>query len=97
MRPSTIRPPHIRALFLVFALACAAVAQVSAQVTPLDTPQVVLPYPITDPPGTGDTNTGTIDLENPDNVTNNVVYDPVTGQYIMQSTHRGQLRLPPAP
>ncbi|MBP9159288.1 MAG: cell surface protein SprA [Flavobacteriales bacterium] len=85
MRPSTIRPPHIRALFLVFALACAAVAQVSAQVTPLDTPQVVLPYPITDPPGTGDTNTGTIDLENPDNVTNDVVYDPVTGQYILRS------------
>jgi cell surface protein SprA len=52
----------------------------------VDSPQIDLQYPITDPPAPGDNNTGTIDLATPENVTNEVVYDPVTGQYIMQST-----------
>ena len=51
----------------------------------VDSPQIDLPYPIVDPPDPGNTNTGTIDLAPPGNVTNEVVYDPVTGQYIMQS------------
>jgi cell surface protein SprA len=52
----------------------------------LDSPQIDLQYPIMDPPAPGDNNTGTIDLAPPGNVTNDVVYDPVTGQYILQST-----------
>ncbi len=52
----------------------------------VDSPQIDLPYPIVDPPNPGDQNTGTIDLQNPANIQNNVVYDPATGQYIMQST-----------
>ena len=52
----------------------------------VDSPLINLPYPIIDPPAGGDQNTGTIDLQNPANIENNVVYDPVTGQYIMQST-----------
>ena len=52
----------------------------------VDSPEIDLQYPITDPPAPGVNNTGTIDLATPDNVTNEVVYDPVTGQYIMQST-----------
>src|SRR5690606_11849674 len=51
----------------------------------VDSPQIDLHYPIIDPPGTGDENTGTIDLGAPDNVTNDVVYDPITGQYILRS------------
>ena len=52
----------------------------------VDSPQIDLQYPITDPPAPGNTGTGTVDLAAPENVTNEVVYDPVTGQYIMQSS-----------
>jgi len=52
----------------------------------VDSPQTDLHYPIVDPPATGDENTGTIDLGTPSNVTNDVVYDPVTGEYILRST-----------
>ncbi|MBP7513457.1 MAG: cell surface protein SprA [Flavobacteriales bacterium] len=52
----------------------------------VDSPEIDLQYPITDPPAPGSNNTGTVDLAAPENVTNEVVYDPVTGQYIMQST-----------
>jgi cell surface protein SprA len=51
----------------------------------VDSPQIDLHYPIIDPPSTGDNNTGTIDLGTPSNVTNDVVYDPVTGQYVLRS------------
>jgi cell surface protein SprA len=51
----------------------------------VDSPNVDLHYPIIDPPATSDENTGTIDLGTPSNVTNDVVYDPVTGQYILRS------------
>ncbi len=57
----------------------------STMVLPVDSPEVDLHYPIVDPPSSGDNNTGTIDLGTPSNVTNDVVYDPVTGQYILQS------------
>ncbi len=51
----------------------------------VDSPEIQLHYPITDPPAPGDNNTGTIDLGAPGNVTNDVIYDPATGQYILQS------------
>ncbi|HEY0976517.1 MAG TPA: cell surface protein SprA, partial [Flavobacteriales bacterium] len=50
----------------------------------VDSPEVDLTYPIVDPPN-NDPNTGTIDLGAPGNVENDVVYDPVTGQYILRS------------
>ncbi len=56
-----------------------------APVMQVDSPQIDLQYPITDPPATGDGNTGTIDLGTPGNVTNDVLYDPATGQYILRS------------
>ncbi len=56
-----------------------------AVIMQVDSPQIDLHYPITDPPATGDQNTGTIDLGTPGNVTNDVVYDPATGQYILRS------------
>ena len=37
----------------------------SSMVLPVDSPEVDLHYPITDPPATGDNNTGTIDLATP--------------------------------
>lgn len=51
----------------------------------VDSPQIDLHYPIADPPAPGDNNTGTIDLATPSNVQNDVIYDPNTGQYILQS------------
>ena len=56
-----------------------------APVLQVDSPQTDLHYPIIDPPATGDGNTGTIDLNTPSNVTNDVIYDPVTGEYILRS------------
>ncbi len=52
----------------------------------VDSPQIELQYPILDQPATGTQQGGTIDLQQPGNIQNNVVYDPVTGQYIIQST-----------
>lgn len=52
----------------------------------VDSPEIDLQYPIVDQPAPGDNNTGTIDLAPPENVTDDVVYDPITGQYIIQST-----------
>ncbi len=50
----------------------------------VDSPQIDLHYPISDPPNAGES-TGTVDLVPPQNVQNDVVYDPITGQYILQS------------
>jgi cell surface protein SprA len=52
----------------------------------VDSPLIDLQYPIIDPPAQGNQSTGTIDLGDPGNIQNNVVYDPATGQYILQST-----------
>ncbi|MBK9761752.1 MAG: cell surface protein SprA [Flavobacteriales bacterium] len=77
-------------LFVLLALACIADAELLAAdpwalVQQVDTPEIDLQYPIIDPPAPGENNTGTIDLAPPENVTNDVVYDPITGQYILQS------------
>lgn len=55
----------------------------------VDSPEVELQYPLTDPLTPGAPSTGNINLEDPENIENNVVYDPVTGQYIIQSTVGG--------
>lgn len=56
---------------------------------PLDSPDVDLIYPIIDPYGTNQQNTGLIDLNNPSNIQYEVVYDPVTGQYVVQNSVGG--------
>ena len=45
-----------------------------------DTPEVDLVWPITDPLVPGGQSNGGINLQNPENIENDVVYDPVTGQ-----------------
>lgn len=78
----------LRALAALMLLALAGGARAERAwgvVLQVDSPQTDLHYPITDPPGAGDNNTGIIDLSTPSNVTNDVVYDPVTGQYILRS------------
>lgn len=52
----------------------------------VDSPEIQLPYPITDPIVPGGDQGSTINLGDPDNVNEEVIYDPVTGQYILQST-----------
>ncbi|MCB9182861.1 MAG: cell surface protein SprA [Flavobacteriales bacterium] len=54
-----------------------------------DTPEVDLVYPIQDPLIPGGSNPSLINLENPENIENDVLYDPETGQYILQSTVGG--------
>lgn len=86
LRPSSLL---LRGLFLLAVAAAGAIPALAsgflAPVMQVDSPQIDLHYPIIDPPGTGVENTGTIDLGTPGNVTNDVVYDPVTGQYILRS------------
>lgn len=55
----------------------------------VDTPQVELVYPITDPVAPGAGSGGLVNLGDPENIQNNVIYDPVTGQYVIQSSVGG--------
>lgn len=54
----------------------------------VDSP-VNLQFPITDPLTPGAPSTGSINLEDPGNIENEVIYDPESGQYIMRSTVGG--------
>ncbi len=54
-----------------------------------DSPEVDMPWPIQDPLAPGQTGGSGLDLENPENIQNDVIYDPETGQYIIQSTVGG--------
>ena len=67
-----------RALPLLFLIICSG--SVFAQ------DDIELIYPITDPLDPSQTNTGIMDLNNPSNIFYDVVYDPVTGQYVFTST-----------
>jgi cell surface protein SprA len=60
----------------------------SAPQVPVDSPEVDLVWPLQDPLAPGQT-PGGINLQDPDNIQNDVLYDPETGQYIMQSTVGG--------
>ncbi len=82
--PSILRSLAVFAL-LAFGLQSAWANGFTAPVLQVDSPQTDLHYPIVDPPATSDGNTGTIDLNTPSNVTNDVIYDPVTGSYILRS------------
>jgi len=55
----------------------------------VDTPEVDLVYPITDPNAPGAGSTGLVNLGDPENIQNDVIYDPVTGQYIVNSSVGG--------
>lgn len=61
----------------------------SVQVLQADTPETDLVWPITDPLAPGGQSQGPINLQDPENIENDVIYDPVTGQYIMRSTVGG--------
>ncbi|MCB9170499.1 MAG: cell surface protein SprA [Flavobacteriales bacterium] len=55
----------------------------------VDSPQIDLVWPLTDDPAGGSTDPNGVDLGAPSNIENDVIYDPVTGQYILQSTVGG--------
>lgn len=55
----------------------------------VDSPEVELPWPITDPLAPGQPPEGGINLNDPENIENEVIYDPETGQYIIQQTVGG--------
>ncbi len=52
----------------------------------VDSPDVDLVYPLEDPVDGAQDVDNLIDLPDPDNIDNNVIYDPETGQYIFNST-----------
>jgi len=54
----------------------------------VDSPEVELVWPIQADPGTGQNN-GVVDLEDPQNIESDVIYDPVTGQYILNRSVGG--------
>ena len=56
---------------------------------PVDSPEVELVWPIIDPVAPGDPATGGLNLQDPENIENEVIYDPETGQYVIQSTVGG--------
>ncbi len=61
----------------------------------VDSPEVDLPWPLTDPLSPGEPPGGSLNLENPSNIEDEVIYDPETGQYIMQSTVGGSFDFRP--
>ena len=86
--------PTARWLLLAFValgsqVVMAKTALYTSVVLQADSPEVELQYPLTDPLVPGAPAGGNINLENPENIQNEVIYDPVTGQYIVQSTVGG--------
>jgi cell surface protein SprA len=82
-----------RAALLVLLVLCAATEVQAALfgnlILQVDSPEVDLQWPITDPLSPGEQPTGGINLQDPDNIQYDVIYDPETGQYILQSTVGG--------
>jgi len=83
-------PPRFT-LQLALSLACllSALSARAGLVLQVDTPEVDLVYPIQDPLVPGGSNPSLINLGNPDNIQDDVIYDPITGQYIMRSSVGG--------
>ncbi len=80
--------------FLLLLLAAMAVTPVSANLfgnlfLQADSPEVDMPWPITDPLTPGEQPGGGINLQDPENIDTDVIYDPETGQYIIQSSVGG--------
>ncbi|MBK8339369.1 MAG: cell surface protein SprA [Flavobacteriales bacterium] len=61
------------------------VLEFKSYVQQVDSPEVEPIWPIQDDPS-GQNGAQGVDLETPDNIQDEVIYDPVTGQYILQST-----------
>ncbi len=84
--------PQRLAVLLAMLLALPELAEASLDlgflVQQVDSPEVELLWPIDSDPGTGQSDGG-VDLQDPENIENEVIYDPVTGQYILNSSVGG--------
>lgn len=92
MPERSVKSPIARSLRVVAAFVLLTLGTQDARaelfgtlVLQVDSPEVELIWPITDPPAAGG-NTGNVNLNDPTNIENEWVYDPVTGQYVLQST-----------
>jgi cell surface protein SprA len=74
---------------LVFLALEADASLFSGVILQVDSPEVDLQWPITDPVTPGEPPGSGMNLPDPSNIQNDVIYDPETGQYIMQSTVGG--------
>ena len=86
--PSVSVLKALRAALLIAMLLMGADADAFI-VLQVDSPEVELVYPITDPTAPGAGSTGLVNLGDPENIQNDVIYDPVTGQYIVNSSVGG--------
>jgi hypothetical protein len=73
-------------LLLVLVLAGGEVLAWEGFILQVDSPEVDLVWPLADPLTPGDRGGGRIDLGNPENIQDEVVYDPLTGQYVVPLT-----------
>ena len=76
-------------LVLLFACTGAEAAPMGLVVLQVDSPEVDLPWPIVDPLAPGQPGGSGLDLKNPGNIEDDVIYDPETGQYIIRSSVGG--------
>ncbi|MCB0768662.1 MAG: hypothetical protein KDB95_15740, partial [Flavobacteriales bacterium] len=97
MERHTVLRPFCRALLRTLAVVLLASWAVDGQALDIvlevfqlqvDSP-VNLQFPITDPLTPGGQSSGSINLGDPNNIQNDVEYDPETGQYIMRSSVGG--------
>ncbi len=86
-RSQFVRMVHAAAVLLLAGSAMAS--GYTGLILQVDSPEVDLVWPITDPLTPGDPGTGRLNLSDPENIQNTVVYDPVTGQYVVQSSVGG--------
>jgi cell surface protein SprA len=97
MLPTTLRASGRTLLSLLLAACAFLIAQETvASAFPLefvylqvDSPEVDLVWPLSDPVAPGAPPGGAINLQNPENIENDVLYDPASGEYILQSTVGG--------
>ncbi|HOZ39590.1 MAG TPA: cell surface protein SprA [Flavobacteriales bacterium] len=82
-------------VLLVLALCATNTMASRSLILQVDSPEVDLVWPITDPLTPGDQGSGRLNLGDPENIQNDVIYDPVTGQYIMQSSVGGSFDFRP--
>lgn len=85
------RWPRLVGVVLAWAMVQGALqaALFTGVVLQVDSPQIDLVWPIEDAVNPGELPPGGLNLQDPANIENDVIYDPETQQYIMQSTVGG--------
>lgn len=90
VKAACLRGKHLLVLLAFGMLASNAMASgFRSVILQVDSPEVDLVWPITDPVAPGQPGGGSINLNDPENIQYEVEYDPESGQYIMNSSVGG--------